>query len=281
MTDATTAPASKTRRVRVISSGTLATSLGLGALLTLYGFLNSLSYAGTLSEGAGTAVYLLGTALAVLPAGIMLWVAFSIGVRQSVGRQWLLLALATTSFALGDIAWTVIELVLGLDPYPSLADLFYPLQYVFFLAAIVIAISSYRGFVDIKRPLILGTIVAIVSATLVYMVVLRPYVFAAGADELGVAGLIVSTLYPLADVMIMLAPTVALALVMGQLGAGRFAWPWWIVIAGALVFAVTDSVFSYTDWAGIGTTTLLDLGWIAALMLFSIASMVARDVYRS
>jgi hypothetical protein len=211
----------------------------------------------------------------------MLWVAFSIGVRQSVGRQWLLLALAATSFALGDIAWTVIELGLGLDPYPSLADLFYPLQYVFFLAAIVIAIASYRGFVDIKRPLILGTIVSILSAALVYMVVLRPYVFAAGADELGVAGLFVSTLYPLADVMIMLAPTVALALVMSQLGAGRFAWPWWIVIAGALVFAVSDSVFSYTDWAGIGTTPLLDLGWIAALMLFAIASMVARDVYRS
>lgn len=269
------------RKVRVISTTTMAASLAMGAAFTLFGFLNSQTYAGTLSDSASSAVYVFGTALAVLPAIIMLAVAFSIGVRQSVGRQWLLLALGAVSFATGDVVWTVIELVLGQDPYPSLADLFYPLQYVFFLAAIVIAVRSYRGFVDIKRPMILGTGLAVASAALVYVTLLRPYVFEAGASELGWAGLIVSTLYPLADVALMLAPAVTLALVIGQLGSGRFAWPWWIVIAGALVFSVTDSAYSYTDWAGIGTTVLLDLGWIAGLMLFAIASLVARDVYRS
>lgn len=268
-------------RVRVISALTIALALGLGALLVLYGFLNAQTYAEVLSESAGNAVYVFGTSLAVLPALIMLWVAFSIGLGHSVGRQWLLLALATTSFALGDIVWTVIELVLGQDPYPSAADLFYVLVYAFFLAGIVIAIRSYRGFVDIKRPLILATVVSVVSAALVYAALLRPYVFAAGVEELGAAGLFVSTFYPLADVMLMLSPAIGLALVIGQLGAGRFAWPWWIVIGGAMVFTVTDSFYSYADWAGVGTTMLLDLGWIAALMLLAIASLVARDVFKS
>lgn len=269
-------------RVRVISPLTIALTLGLGALLVLYGFLNAQTYADVLSEGAANAVYIFGTSLAVLPALIMLWVAFSIGgTAHSVGRQWLLLALAATSFAVGDIVWTVIELGLGQDPYPSAADLFYLLVYAFFLAGIVIAIGSYRGFVDIDRALFLATAVAVFSAGLVYVTLLKPYVFAAGPEELGTAGLFVSTFYPLADVMLMLSPAIALALVIGQLGSGRFAWPWWIVIAGALVFTITDSFYSYADWAGVGTTTLLDLGWIGALMLLAIASLVARDVYRS
>jgi len=266
---------------RVISRGTVSTVVALFGLLAVFGVLNALSYAGSLSGAGDDAVYVFGTALAVLPAAVMLWAARAIGPASSVGKQWLLLALGACAFAAGDVVWTVIELVLEQDPYPSVADLLYPLMYACFLAALVIAIKSYSSLMDIKRPLVLGTVVALLSAVLVYLTVLQPYVFKAGPAELGIAGLVVSTFYPLGDVMVLLGPAVALALVMGPLGSGRFAWPWWLVIAGALVFTVTDSYFSYADWAGIGTTAVLDLGWLAALALFAGASLVARDVYRS
>ena len=81
-------------------------------------------------------------------------------------------------------------------------------------------------------------------------------------------------------VTLKLAPAVTLALVIRQLGAGRLAWPWWIVVVGALVFAVADSLYSYVDWSGAGSSTLLDLGWMSANLLFAVAALVARDVYR-
>jgi hypothetical protein len=113
-----------------------------------------------------------------------------------------------------------------------------------------------------------------------YFALLNPYIFDAGVEELGFWGLIVSTLYPLGDVFFMLGPAIVLALVIMQLGAGKLAWPWWIVVAGALVFSVADSLYSFADWSGAGSSTALEMGWMSANLLFAIAALVARDVYR-
>ena len=80
--------------------------------------------------------------------------------------------------------------------------------------------------------------------------------------------------------MFILGPAVALALVISRLGRGRLAWPWWIVVAGAIVFAATDSWYAYADWAGLGTSAAVDAGWIAGNMLFAIAILVAADTSR-
>ncbi|MRR12011.1 hypothetical protein EG835_05975 [bacterium] len=221
------------------------------------------------------AFYMYGTALQVLFAAVILFVAFSVGVSQSVGRQWLLLGVGVAMFALGDIAWTAFELFLGIDPYPSIADVFYTAEYVFFLAAIVLAVRAYSGLVKIKRPVLVGAVVAVVGTAVVYLLLLRPYIF---ADSTGLE-LIVSTLYPVGDVVLMLAPAVTLALVVAQLGAGRLARPWWVVVAGALVFAFADSFYSYADWAGTGLTAAMDMGWLVANMLFAMAALVARRVF--
>lgn len=277
-TKAATAPVV---RKRVISGQTFGAGLALAALLAVYYVTNSMAYAETLSEGVSNVVYVFGILLGVVAAAIVVRVALSLGYREPVGRQWLLIGLGVTAFAVGDIVWMIIELGLGQDPYPSIADIFYPLQYIFFIAGIALAIRGYHGIVNIKPPVITGALVAIASVGMVYVTVLAPYVFPAGADELTAVGKLVSTLYPVGDVLFMLAPAVTLALVIRQLGAGRFGWPWWFIVAGAVVFAATDSFYSYADWAGIGTTALLDLGWIAAQLLFALGALVARDVYRS
>lgn len=222
--------------------------------------------------------YLYGTGLQVLFAIVILAVAVHIGTRQSVGKQWLLLGLGVTMYAIGDVIWTILELFMGKSPYPSLADVFYVAEYAFFLAAIVLAIRSYRGLVKVGRPTLVALAVAILGLGFVYVLLLRPYIFP-GAAELGVLGVIVSTLYPVADVVLMLAPAVALALVVAQLGAGKLARPWWVVVGGALAYALTDSLYSYADWAGTGLTATMDMGWIFANMLFAMASLVALRIY--
>ena len=76
------------------------------------------------------------------------------------------------------------------------------------------------------------------------------------------------------------ARLVALALVVRQLGAGRLARPWWVVVAGALVFALVDSFFIYAEWAGTGLTWWMDVIYVVANLLFAIAALVAKDAYR-
>jgi energy-converting hydrogenase Eha subunit B len=252
----------------------------LVGLVALYVFLNTRMYADVLSDAAYTASYIYGTLLQSVFAIVILAVAVRIGVRQPVGRQWLLIGIAVMMYAIGDIVWMWLELFLEVDPYPSVADIFYTLEYAFFLAALVLAIRSYRGFTSIRVPVMLGAVAGSVALAIIYSTVLQPYIFPAGVEELGFWGLVVSTLYPLGDVFFMLAPAVALALVIRQLGAGKLARPWWVVVVGAFVFAIADSVYSYADWSGIGTTTLTDVGWMVANLLFALAALVALNVFR-
>ena len=257
--------------------------LGGGALVglvALFAFLSTQMYAGSLTEGQYAASYWFGTTLQVVFAVVIIAVSVAIGLRQGVGRQWLLIGAGVASYAVGDIIWTVFDLHLNIDPYPSIADIFYTLEYPLFLAAVALAIASYRQIVKLRAPMIAGVVVSLAGAALVYFVLLQPYIFDAGVAELGFWGLVVSTLYPLGDVFFMIGPALTLALVIKSLGAGRLGWPWWIVVVGALVFAASDSVFAYNDWAGSGSSALLDLGWITANLLFAIAALVARDVYR-
>lgn len=232
------------------------------------------------SDAVYNTAYLYGTVLQIVLAASIVAVAVTIGMKQSVGRQWLLVGLGVALYAAGDIAWTLFDLFLGIDPYPSIADVFYTAEYVFFFAAIVLAIRAYSGLVKTRTPMLVGTVVAVVGITLVYFALLAPYIFPAGVEELGFWGLVVSTIYPVADIALMLAPAVALALVVRQLGAGRLARPWWLVVVGALVFALVDSLFVYAEWAGTGLTPVMDMGYVLANLLFACAALVAKDAYR-
>ena len=273
-------PTAPSRVSRPLSTGTMGFGVVLVALVAFFAYLSVQMYAETLSDGAYAAAYWFGTSLQVLFAAVIAFVALRIGWGQNVGKQWLFIGLGVAAYAVGDIAWTILDLHLGVDPYPSVADIFYTLEYVFFFAAMVLAIRSYRAITDLRRPVIIGGIISVVAAAGMFFFLLDPYIFAAGVEELGTWGLVVSTLYPLGDVFFMLGPAITLALVIRQLGAGRLAWPWWLVVAGAFVFSIADSLYSFADWSGAGSSTLLEMGWMSANLLFALAALVARDIYR-
>jgi len=266
---------------RTSSLATVGPIIVLVLLAALYVPLRLMMESPTLSDSLYRVYYIYGIVLQPLFAAVIIAVAARIGLRQSVGRQWLLLGLGVAMYAVGDLIWMAFELFLKIDPYPSIADLFYTAEYAFFLAAIILAIRAYSGLVKTRAASIAGSVVAVTGTALLYVLLLGPYIFPAGVAELGFWGLVVSTLYPVGDVVFMLAPAVALAVVVAQLGAGRLARPWWVVVAGALVFAFADSFYAFADWAGTGLTPAMDLGWIAANLLFAVAALVARNAYRS
>lgn len=247
------------------------------AALTLLFLPLRLLMEGDIAPALYNTFYIYGTVLQITFAVVILVIAARLGLHESVGRQWGLIGVGVACYALGDILWTVYELFLGIDPYPSIADIFYTAEYVFFLAAIVLAVRAYSGLVKTRIPVLVGGVLAVVGITAVYLLLLKPYIF---PDSAGWE-LVVSTLYPVGDVAFMLAPAVTLALVVRQLGAGIFARPWWIVVVGALVFAVTDAFYSYADWAGLGTTPALDMGWMVANLLFACAALVAWRTFKT
>src|SRR5688572_7438824 len=65
-----------------------------------------------------------------------LFIAAKQSAAQSrrLGIAWGMIALSALAFALGDTVWAALELVLNEPPFPSLADVFYLLNYPFLLA---------------------------------------------------------------------------------------------------------------------------------------------------
>lgn len=272
------APVAATRRP---ARPTMLVPMGILVVLSLlYLPLRYVMEMDSVSDALYNAAYLYGTTLQIVLATSIVAVAVTIGMKQSVGRQWLLVGLGVALYAAGDVAWTLFDLFLGIDPYPSIADAFYTAEYIFFFAAIALAIRAYSGLVNTRVPMIIGGAVAVVGLAIVYAMLLAPYIFPAGTAELGLWGLVVSTIYPVADIALMLAPAVALALVVRQLGAGRLARPWWVVVVGALVFSLADCLFVYAEWAGTGLTPAMDMGYVIANLLFACAALVAKDAYR-
>jgi len=152
-----TQPLSSARK-RAISGTTATAALVMFGLLAAFSYFNSLSYAGGLPEPTDTIVYVFVIGLVPLAAIIAILGVTRFASQDPLRRQWQLLALAITAFAIGDIVWMIIELGLGQDPYPSFADVFYVAEYAFFLAAAIVAIRSYRRLVPITGPVMIGGI---------------------------------------------------------------------------------------------------------------------------
>lgn len=274
----TAAPAGS--KTRVISNTTIAWIAAIAALTLVNWYCLGIveeEFTGILPYGVA---YWFGNVLDVLLAVLTIGTAIRVGLRENVGKIWLLVGLAVAAYTVGDIVFTIIDLHLGQDPYPSLADVFYTLEYVFLFWAMMRAIRSYRALVPLTTPGIIAAAFGVLGVAIIYTQLLATYIFPS-ASETGFWGTLVSTFYPVGDIVLMLVPAIMLALVIRQLGAGRLGWPWWIVVASSFVLAVADAAYSYRDWAGLPGSSLLDSGWVVSLALLAIASLVARDVYRS
>ncbi len=80
--------------------------------------------------GGQTFETLRGDLFNIPPSFIAAWIMYLVSKqhRDSMKKMWFWLAMALLSLALADCLWAYLELVLKIDPFPSVADIFYVLQ---------------------------------------------------------------------------------------------------------------------------------------------------------
>jgi hypothetical protein len=251
-----------------------------GCVVALFAIVTGFMVSGALAEEPMLIVSDFGSfAVQAVCAGVIIATAVSYGRGERVARPWWLIGLAIASYALGDLAWAYIEVVLKADPWPSIADAFYGLEYVFMFAGILLAALAYRHVSSVRLPLIVAALTSIGLAIALYFAVLLPGVFSADGTVLEKA---VSAGYPLADTLLLVGPALFVALLLVPLGTGRLAWPWWIVAAGAVLLAASDTVYAVqTTFETYTSGSLIDYGWMAASVVIAFGALVARDVARA
>lgn len=211
-------------------------------------------------------------------AAIVVLVACRFERGSGLRSQWTLIGAGMTAFALGDAAWSYIELVLkSLVPYPGLPDLFYVGEYVLICAALLMAAGSYRNLLDIRPPAGIAGTAGIVMVVLLYVGLLEPYLLS--DSMLSTPELVASVFYPVADVALLMVPGMFLLLVTAKLEAGRLGWPWWFVVSGATILAVSDATFA---WLAVSNSyaagSFVDYGWMLAHVAFAVGASLALDV---
>ena len=215
----------------------------------------------------GRAVDDLGQLLAAAVASVAAGWRSRHSTRRAA-RSWLLLAAATGSWALGEVAWSYFELVAGRQtPFPSVADAGYLLFPV--LAAVAVLVwpsEALRGGAR-WRALLDGVLVAGALFVTSWVTALGTTVHAGGGSRFAFA---VSLAYPVSDLVLLTLTVVVVAHSRrSRSGLGLLA-------GGLACLCVADSGFAYLVSVGnYATGSPVDAGWFGGFLLIAAAAWLA------
>jgi len=191
------------------------------------------------------------------------------GARRSAGRSrrgWTALAVACWAWAAGQVAWTVLESVLGIpSPYPSPADLGYVTFPVATLVGLVLLAPPTSRLATPRRVLD-AFMVGCAFGLLSWLTVLD--MVAQGIGESGPA-LAVSLAYPLADVVLL----TVMVLTVAETRDAPLRWG--LLSASVIAMSLSDGAFAVQIAADTYVTgSAVEWGWWTAFALMGAAGLV-------
>ena len=208
----------------------------------------------------------------LLQLGAAVWASVACGLAARRGdaphrRSLRLLALACGCWAVGQLAWSVQQLVLGVElPFPSIADVGYLLA----LPPLVLAVACYpTSRLDTAgrvRALLDGLTVAVSLLSISWVVRLGPVV---GSMDTGLLDGLVALTYPLADVVV---ATLAVVVVCRAAAGDRLRLLF--ITGGVVALAVADSGFAVTVAGQSPYDILTGLHWVVGFLAFAAAASV-------
>jgi len=224
--------------------------LGTGALLT------GAYYLLPAGRGAVLNVVVGASAVAAIVVGLR-W------HRPAQPLPWRLIAGAQALFVVGDALFSVNELVLGIDPFPSLADALYLPGYPVLAAGLaLLALSRSSGRRD-WAGLTDAAIIAIGFGLLSWVLVMVPYF---DDPSMGLVQLLVSLAYPVGDVLLLaLAARLATS-------PGRRTAAFRLLIASLAVTWAADMLFSVLALSG-ASASVTDGMYLAAYLLLGASGL--------
>jgi signal transduction histidine kinase len=182
--------------------------------------------------------------------------------RPAARAAWWLLAAGQGLFVLGDVLFSVNDLILHIEPFPSLADALYLAGYPVIAGGLALLVRRRSTTRD--RPALLdAAIIATGFGLITWVLVMVPYF---RDPELTLLELVVSLAYPVGDALLLaLAATLAVA-------AGRRVVAYWLLVGNLVVTLVADTGFSVLALRGADTGPT-DAGYVVGYVLLGAAAL--------
>ncbi len=195
--------------------------------------------------------------------------------RRPGALAWFMLALAMLSYTFAQTTWAILDEIVepGNVPVPSLADLFYLLQYPFFFLALAFMPGARRkGQPGIARvKVVLDSLLLMAAGTaLSWYFILAPFYLQSTQSAIGKA---TNLAYPVGDLGLLFGLAVVMSR-QGRSSAGKTALR--ILIFAVVFLIIADSWFLYEELYSVAISAGQppDGFWIACYLLFAIAGLV-------
>jgi diguanylate cyclase len=249
------------RRLSNLAPSIVAMVLGTGLLVAA-------PYSGFLTDRARTIVSDLGPALLGLVATLAaLRVASRPDIDRPSQRAWRRLAVAFGCWWAGDVIWFVYEVLLGQDPFPSLADLGYLAFYPCAARALLSFPSPTRRRSDWTKLGLDAVTVVLCAGMGIWYLVVGPAVHEHPNQGLA---MVLNIAYPIGDLLVLFGVVVTL---MRRAAAHDLSLR--ILVAGVGSLVIADVAFAYLSLADEYAGGVPDAFWAAAWCLFFLASKAA------
>ncbi len=158
-------------------------------------------------------------------------------------RAWLLVALANLSFLIGEAIWLYSENVLGIQPFPSVADVGYLLFYPLMMAALLSMVERFKSVEERLNFWLDASVIMIAGAMVMWEFLLRRIMESSDGYSLKI---ILSIAYPVGDVVLLLGIS---SLLFRRAGFGSRS-TINILLAGVVVNFLADLLFGYENLQG-------------------------------
>lgn len=143
--------------------------------------------------------------------------------------------------SVGEIIWIYFELILDIDPFPSLADLFYVSHYIFIFYGVYRELKSLSFSLKNLPKTTISMFIALSGTLMVivgYFGIIKAY-----HPEVGIVENIFAIGYGVGD-LILLITLLLLSLLLQEFAGGKIVRPWIYLILSILVSISADILFA-------------------------------------
>jgi class 3 adenylate cyclase len=207
-----------------------------------------------------------------LLALIVAWrIAFNATLDSKLRRAWFILGLAMLAQTLGDTIWFYIEVILGQQPFPSVADFFFIAFYPLALLGLLSLPSAPLRPTERWRIGLDLAVVMITAWMAIWFFIISP---TAAQYENGKLDQILAAAYPIGDLVLL----GGIFMLMFRSTEGNVRSMLTLYLTGLLLNVAGDLSYAYASLQGTYVNgSWMDLSWILAYWFFALAAV--RQVY--
>ena len=191
------------------------------------------------------------------------------GITGIHGKAWFFFACLAVSQFLADQTWFIYDKVFGIDPFPSIADVFYLSFFPLFI------IFSINYIAPVKNAISKKLVLSAISLSLITLITVFYLTYSFDLDYFITSPFesAVALAYTVGDSLVLIPTILAIALFV----RGKVNLSWTLIFLGILTMIATDSLFFIEEIeSNYGYGHPLDVGylWMYVFFIFGIYSNI-------